>query len=85
MVLDRIMGRAGKTDLGVIWSAWERADAEHPIPARPAAFKNGVLVAHVDNAALCQELSFMKEGILFRLNAILGGQMVSDIRFKVGR
>mgnify|MGYP003885597055 CR=1 FL=1 len=85
MVLSRIMGRTGKTDLGAIWSAWEKMNADHGVAARPGAFKNGVLVAVVDNAAICHELSFMKKDILERLNAALGSQVVTDIRFKVGR
>lgn len=85
LVLDRIMGKAGKTDLGEIWLAWEKAFAQSPIPATPAAFKNGVLVAVVENAALCQELTFEREGLKDRINSVLGRVTVTEIRFKVGR
>ena len=85
LVLDRIMGKAGKTDLGAVWRAWERACEAAPIPATPAAFKNGVLVASVENAALCQELTYLRDDLKARINAFLGGDIVSEIRFKVGR
>ena len=86
LVLARIMGKAGKTDLGEIWLAWEKACAQNPIAATPAAFKNGVLVANVANAALCQELTYIKEDLRARINTFLGGSgIVSEIRFKVGR
>jgi predicted nucleic acid-binding Zn ribbon protein len=61
---------------------WEQAVGE--IIARethPKSIKQGVLKVKVKDAAWRQELSFMKEDIIGKLNHVLGQEIVSDIIF----
>jgi len=48
---------------------------------QPRSIKKGILKVKVSDAAWRQELSFMKEDIIKKLNHELGGEIVSDILF----
>ncbi len=55
--------------------------AEH---AHPVSFRRGLLTVATDSPALSQELHFEQQEILNRLNEALGGEMIMEMRFKVG-
>ncbi|MGI4788922.1 MAG: DUF721 domain-containing protein [Janthinobacterium lividum] len=46
------------------------------------AVRDGVLVVRVKNSVWANELTLLKEDMLRRLNAKLGGRVLTDIRFK---
>jgi predicted nucleic acid-binding Zn ribbon protein len=52
---------------------------------RAHAIENGELVVLVDAHAWIQELSFLKPGIIAKLNQALGSEIVKDIRFTLMR
>ncbi len=52
--------------------------------AKAEAVRGGILFVRVANSTWLQELSLLKEEIIKKLNALLGGDIVKDIVFRVG-
>ncbi|MFH2064033.1 MAG: DUF721 domain-containing protein [Pseudomonadota bacterium] len=79
--------RSNRPDIEMtrIWSLWSEAIgptiAEN---ARPAAFKGHVLLVHVTSSPWMQQLQFLKQDIIRKLNTALGKEMVTEIKFKIG-
>lgn len=70
---------------GKIWLVWERSVGEQiAARARPAAFRDGTLTISVDNAPWMQQLTYLKEEIITRLNKNIGDEMVKEIYLKAG-
>lgn len=71
---------------GKIWLIWDRAVGEYiAARARPASFRDGVLTVAVASAPWMQQLNFLKKGIMDKLNAGLGEELVREIYLKAGR
>jgi hypothetical protein len=67
-----------------IWDIWEGVVGPQIAgKTRPEALRNGVLVVSVTSSVWMQELSFMKQKILDRINQTLPGT-IREIRFKLG-
>ncbi|MDM8551183.1 DUF721 domain-containing protein [Desulfobacterales bacterium HSG2] len=68
-----------------IWSLWEsvvgEAIAEN---ARPAAFKEKLLLVNVSDPIWIQQLQFLKADMIAKINEALGKNLIEDIKFKVG-
>lgn len=63
---------------------WERVAGETIAKAtRVGDIRNGTLYVYTRSSAWSQELSMLRETFLERLNAELGEQIVSDLRFQV--
>ena len=73
------------TRLTRIWQVWDHAVggtiAEN---AQPEAFKGSLLIVSVSSSPWLQQLRFLKTDLINNINTALGGDMVSDIRFKIG-
>lgn len=72
-------------DLAAIWNLWN--DAVGDIIAkntRPEAFKGKLLLVHVISSPWMHQLRFLKKDIINKVNAVLGKDMVEDIKFKIG-
>ena len=71
------------------WAAievWDKAVGEKVATrARPFAVSAGCLMVAVESSAWRQELHLMKPAILRRLNSMLGGEYLKDIRFAARR
>ena len=69
-----------------IWVVWEQAVgsriASHAVPA---AFRDGVLTLAVDSAPWMQQLTYLKEELIAKVNAELHDEMVKEIYMKAGR
>jgi predicted nucleic acid-binding Zn ribbon protein len=52
--------------------------------ARPAAIKGRLLLVHVSSAPWMQQLHYLKDELMEKLNSSLGKESVKDIRFKIG-
>lgn len=52
--------------------------------ARPAAIKGKLLLVHVSSAPWMQQLHYLKDELMEKLNSALGKESVKDIRFKIG-
>jgi hypothetical protein len=51
---------------------------------RPLAVKEGILFVQVANSSWAQHLTFFKPNLLWKLNRLLGGPVITDIHFQVG-
>ena len=75
----------GRMAYGAIYKIWMTAVGEQIARnAYPAAFRGGILFVNVVSSVWMQELSFLKENILEKLNRELKGAKLKDIRFKIG-
>ncbi len=71
---------------GKIWMVWDAAvGPQIAAKARPAGFRDGVLTVVVSNAPWMQQLNFLKRGLIDKINAALGEEMVSEIYLRAGR
>jgi hypothetical protein len=65
--------------------AWNRAAGPQiGAKAQPDRLREEVLYVRVANSVWMHELQFMKQDIISKLNGILGGAKVSQIRFFIG-
>lgn len=70
---------------GKIWLLWDAAVGRQiAAKARPVSFRDGVLTVAVANAPWMQQLTFLKKGIVEKLNERLGRELVRDIYLKAG-
>lgn len=78
----RSEGDAGMTK---VWSIWESAVGNDIAEnARPEAFKGGTLLVHVTNSTWLQHLGFLKKEMAQKINAALGQEVVTELKFKIG-
>ena len=70
---------------GKIWLVWDKAVGKQIANrARPVNFRDGTLTVAVSSAPWMQQLTFLKKGIMEKLNAMLGEEIVRDIYLKAG-
>lgn len=70
---------------GKIWMVWESSVGRQiATRARPMGFRDGTLTVAVSSAPWMQQLTFLKKGIMEKLNAQLGEEMVREIYLKAG-
>lgn len=71
---------------GNIWLEWDSAVGKQIAGrARPVSFRDGTLTVAVESAPWMQQLAFLKKGIMEKLNARLGEELVRDIYLKAGK
>ena len=74
-----------RLDEGRIWQVWEQAVgsriASH---ARPSAFRDGALTLTVDSAPWMQQLTYLKQELIAKVNGELREEMVKEIYMKAG-
>ena len=76
-----------KTDgsLAKVWDLWtETVGAAIAENAKPAAFKQDILLVHVSSSVWLHHLQFLKQDIIAKLNAAMDDAVVKDIKFKIG-
>jgi predicted nucleic acid-binding Zn ribbon protein len=87
-ILDRLTNRMGiaarlETEKAVVlWG--EAVGGNIARRARAVAVRGGILFVQVDNSVWLQELSLLKEGIIEKINKLVGKDVVRDIVFRVG-
>ena len=70
---------------GKIWLVWEAAVGRQiAAKAQPASFRDGVLSVVVVSAPWMQQLTFLKKGMMEKLNERIGHELVRDIYLKAG-
>ena len=70
---------------GKIWLVWNAAVGKQiAAKAHPVNFRDGVLTVAVSSAPWMQQLTFLKQGMIEKINARLGAEMVRDIYLKAG-
>lgn len=86
-VLARREGRAppgvGRATLEV-FRAFARLGPPLSEHARPAAYRRGVLSLEVGESAWLTELTFLTPELIERLNRLLGGPLIREIRLRLG-
>ena len=69
-----------------ILGAWDEivgeSVAEH---SQPRSIRNRILFIDVTHPTWMQQLQFLKPTLLDQINAFLGGPLIQDIRFKLGK
>ena len=73
------------TALIKVWDIWEQAVGSAIAGnARPAAFKDSILLVHVSNSTWLHHLRFLEKEMLANINSALGGAYVKTIKLKIG-
>ena len=68
-----------------ILSFWNDAVGENiALHTRPIKVYDGRLTVLVESSSWTQELTFLKSGIMERLNSTIGKKVIKDIYFKIG-
>ena len=87
-IIERILdGRKPKSAAGIarVFQLWERAVGEViAANSKPAAFKEKILLVHVNSSPWLHQLQFLKEDIIKKVNATLKDESIEDIKFKIG-
>ena len=88
-VVNRLLARRGYAQLqqGLEWDEVWRAAAGAMLArnSRPGRLNRDVLEIVVDNSAALQELSFQKSKLLKKLQSAAGGDVIQDLRFRIGQ
>ena len=68
-----------------IWDVWDSVVGK-PIAkqTQPKQIRNMILWVHVSSSTWMQQLEFMKQDIVNKLNERIGDRVVNDIRFQIG-
>ena len=70
---------------GKVWLVWDAAvGPQIAVRARPVSFRDGVLTVAVTSAPWMQQLTFLKTGMIEKINHQLGHDLVRDIQLKAG-
>jgi predicted nucleic acid-binding Zn ribbon protein len=68
-----------------VWQVWNRIVGDAVAQnAQPAAFKGNLLLVHVSSSPWIQQLQFLKQDIISKLNQALVKESVKEIKFKIG-
>ncbi len=69
-----------------IWDIWDSAvGTPIALNAKPDTFKNGLLCVNVSSSVWIHQLKFLEKNMIHNLNAGLETQMITHIRFKIGK
>ena len=87
-ILERLttrMGIAARLEREKAVVVWEEAVGKNiSRRAKAVSLRNDILFVHVQNSVWLQELSLLKEGIIEKINTLVGKDVVRDIVFRVG-
>jgi predicted nucleic acid-binding Zn ribbon protein len=87
-VLNHVIRKhAGRKDTEMlrVWQLWDALFTDDiTTHARPAAFKDHLLIVHVSNSAWLYQLRFYKNDMIQRLNDALGKELINEIKLKIG-
>lgn len=76
----------GRLREGRIWQVWDTVVGKSvAAKAQPVGFRDGTLTVVVSSAPWMQQLTFLKQGIIDRLNESLGTDLVHDLYLKAGK
>ncbi len=77
--------RKARSDLSRVHRVWDDCvGAAIAANTRPVALKGARLVVVVTSSAWLHQLQFLKQDLIERLNRRAGGDIVEDIRFRIG-
>jgi predicted nucleic acid-binding Zn ribbon protein len=68
-----------------IWEVWDSVVGEHIAgQAQPHQIRSMILWVTVSSSTWMQQLEFMKQLIIDRLNERIGEEVIKNIRFRIG-
>jgi predicted nucleic acid-binding Zn ribbon protein len=76
-----------KTDgsLAKVWDLWaDSVGTAIAQNAKPAAFKQDILLVHVSSSVWLHHLQFLKQDLITKLNSAMDDAVIKDIKFKIG-
>lgn len=72
-------------DLMQVWNLWDSVVGEDIAKnARPAAFKERLLLVHTTSSSWIHQLQFLKKDIITKVNVAFGRELIKEIKFKIG-
>ncbi len=72
-------------DLGNVCSIWNSAVGKSVAEnAQPFALKGKILIVNVTSSSWIQQLQFLKNDILTKINISAGKELIEEIKFKIG-
>ncbi|HON58336.1 MAG TPA: DUF721 domain-containing protein [Smithella sp.] len=78
-------GMAERMEENLLRKLWSQAVGDQiASKTQPDCFKNGILFVRTVSSVWVQQLHFMKQEVLEKLNQLSGKQLVREIRFHVG-
>jgi predicted nucleic acid-binding Zn ribbon protein len=87
-ILDKLtsrMGIAARLEREKAVVLWEEAVGRNIARrARAVSVRGEILFVKVQNSIWLQELALLKEGMIARINALVGKEIIKDIVFRIG-
>ncbi len=87
-LLDSMLGKFGlkkRIRENEVFLVWEEAVGQTVTKnCRPLSINDGILVIEAKNNVWMQELSLLRQGIMDKINELLGWEAVRELRFKIG-
>ncbi len=69
-----------------IWDIWTDAVGNEVAKnAKPAAYKEGILIVNVSSSVWIQHLKFLENDMISNINQILNKNLVKKVRFKIAK
>jgi predicted nucleic acid-binding Zn ribbon protein len=74
------------TQMTKIWDIWDEAVGKAiAMNAKPASFKDGILIINVSSSAWIHQLKFLEQEMILNINKQLDLLLVKQLRFKIGK
>jgi len=68
-----------------VWDVWQSAVGDQiGENTNPAVFKGSLLIVNATSSAWVQQLWFLKEEIVRKVNQALGEDLITEIKFRIG-
>jgi len=87
-LLDSVLGRLGlrkRIKENEVFLVWEEAVGETVARnCRPKSITEGIMVIETKDNVWMQELSMLRQGIVEKINELLGWDAVRELRFRIG-
>ncbi len=87
-ILDRLtnrMGIAARLEKEKAVVLWEEVVGQGVArKAKATSVRDNILFVTVQNSMWLQELALLKEGIIAKVNSLIGSEVIKDIVFRVG-
>lgn len=88
-ILDKALkGYRPKPDMEMtrIWDNWSKSVGNEVAKnAKPAAFKDGILIVNVSSSVWIQHLKFLENNIISNINQLVKKELVKKIKFKIAK
>ena len=84
-VVASLGGRVGLSDAALLWKEWPAVATGDWAAAEPVRLDDGVLLVAVSDGMTATRLRYETAGLIGRIGARIGQEVVSSVRIKVQR